>query len=323
MTARLPNPGGDDGDWGTILNSFLAVAHNPNGTLQATAISDAGGVTTNQIGGANGVAGLDSSGIISTTQLGGGTASSSNFLRGDGIWAVPAGGGGGTLSSDTDVAIISPSSGQVLTYNNSGNKWENEALPVATTAAAGLVRLDGDLSGTASSPTIVSTSLSNPLPINQGGTGSTTQSFIDLTTNQTIAGTKTFSGEVSTASLQITGGTIANGKILTSDGSGNATWQLAPSSNQQTVAKQTSSYTATTSDEVILADATSAAMTVTLPTASGNACLYEIKKIDSTAHTVMIATNGGQTIDGGSTAIIKVQYASISIVSDGSNWYIL
>ncbi len=32
--ARLPQPGGDDGDWGIILNDFLDVAHNPDGSLK-------------------------------------------------------------------------------------------------------------------------------------------------------------------------------------------------------------------------------------------------------------------------------------------------
>lgn len=30
--AHLPTPGGDDGQWGTILNEFLEVEHNPDGT---------------------------------------------------------------------------------------------------------------------------------------------------------------------------------------------------------------------------------------------------------------------------------------------------
>jgi len=30
--ARLPTPGGDDGDWGTLLNEFLEVEHNNDGT---------------------------------------------------------------------------------------------------------------------------------------------------------------------------------------------------------------------------------------------------------------------------------------------------
>lgn len=31
--ARLPTPGGDSGNWGTLLNNFLSVEHNPDGTL--------------------------------------------------------------------------------------------------------------------------------------------------------------------------------------------------------------------------------------------------------------------------------------------------
>lgn len=35
--SRLPQVGGDDGNWGTILNDFLAVEHNSDGTLKAAA----------------------------------------------------------------------------------------------------------------------------------------------------------------------------------------------------------------------------------------------------------------------------------------------
>ncbi|HSD56072.1 MAG TPA: hypothetical protein VLA92_02880 [Candidatus Saccharimonadales bacterium] len=40
--ARLPQQGGDDGSWGTILNDFLAVSHNADGTLKSV---PAGGTT--------------------------------------------------------------------------------------------------------------------------------------------------------------------------------------------------------------------------------------------------------------------------------------
>src|SRR5262249_36182950 len=32
---RLPTPGGDDNTWGDILNEFLEVSHNTDGTLKA------------------------------------------------------------------------------------------------------------------------------------------------------------------------------------------------------------------------------------------------------------------------------------------------
>ncbi|MDB5688107.1 MAG: hypothetical protein JWR77_2696, partial [Rhizorhabdus sp.] len=34
MAARLPQPGSDDGTWGNILNEFLSVAHNGDGSLK-------------------------------------------------------------------------------------------------------------------------------------------------------------------------------------------------------------------------------------------------------------------------------------------------
>lgn len=92
MTARLPAVGGDDNDWGTILNEFLEVSHNGDGTLQTSAMTAAGAITSvngkmptsgsvtlaasdvsalaaSQLGQANGVAALDSNGFVPTAQL--------------------------------------------------------------------------------------------------------------------------------------------------------------------------------------------------------------------------------------------------------------
>ena len=45
--ARLPNPGGDSGDWGEILNEYLRVAHKSNGELKTIDIAHGGtGATT-------------------------------------------------------------------------------------------------------------------------------------------------------------------------------------------------------------------------------------------------------------------------------------
>jgi len=39
--ARLPQPGGDDNIWGDLLNAFLLVSHNPDGTIGADTIDAA------------------------------------------------------------------------------------------------------------------------------------------------------------------------------------------------------------------------------------------------------------------------------------------
>ena len=44
--ACLPVVGGDSGNWGTILNGFLEVSLNQDGTIQPTALTAAGGVTS-------------------------------------------------------------------------------------------------------------------------------------------------------------------------------------------------------------------------------------------------------------------------------------
>lgn len=101
--AQLPTPGGDDGTWGNILNDFLEVSHDAQGNLLPGAVSAA----------------LPSP--IPATKLGSGTASNSNFLRGDGTWAVPPSGASN-----------------------------------ATSSTPGLIQLSGDLGNTATSPKVES-----------------------------------------------------------------------------------------------------------------------------------------------------------------------
>lgn len=45
--ARLPIPGGDDGTWGDILNNFLSIEHNSDGTQKTLGIAKGGTGATN------------------------------------------------------------------------------------------------------------------------------------------------------------------------------------------------------------------------------------------------------------------------------------
>lgn len=61
--------------------------------------------------------------------------------------------------------------------------------------------------------------------------------------------------------------------------------------------------------------------TITLPSPSSNTNLYTIKNVGS--GTVSVATTSG-TIDGTSSPItINVSFVSITLVSDGTNWFII
>ena len=99
MTARLPIPGSDDGDWGDILNNFLEVSLSSTGTLNTGAVSSAGAEMTANKNQPSGYAGLNSSTQLPLALLPAniplsnlsvsGTASSSTYLRGDGSWTTP------------------------------------------------------------------------------------------------------------------------------------------------------------------------------------------------------------------------------------------
>lgn len=86
----------------------------------------------------------------------------------------------------------------------------------------------------------------------------------------------------------------------------------------------TSNTTLTETDgiNVKLINATSGAVTVTLPTAVSNAASFIIKKTDSSTNKVTIDGYSTETIDGGSTYVLNDQYNYVEIVSNGTNWVV-
>lgn len=89
------------------------------------------------------------------------------------------------------------------------------------------------------------------------------------------------------------------------------------------VTSKTANYTATLADEVIECDATGGAFTITLPAAANSTGLkLYIKKTDASANTVTIDGNASETIDGATTKALASQYASYTIICNGSGWSI-
>ncbi len=71
-------------------------------------------------------------------------------------------------------------------------------------------------------------------------------------------------------------------------------------------------------------------VTISLPAAAGAynntdniGRIYEVKKIDADADTVILDGNGAELIDGAATAVITVQWESITFQSNGTGWYII
>lgn len=92
------------------------------------------------------------------------------------------------------------------------------------------------------------------------------------------------------------------------------------------VVTKTGNYTIlqTDKDKIILVDATSGNVTITLPSVItvGSGFLLNIKKIDSSTNTVTVSPVLAQTIDGGPSYVLDSQNEFISIASDTSNWQI-
>lgn len=92
-----------------------------------------------------------------------------------------------------------------------------------------------------------------------------------------------------------------------------------------TTSTKTSNYTVTEADRdrLILVDATSGAVTITLLAAAtaGNGFRVAIKKIDSSGNSVTIDGNLSETIDGNTTSTLSTQYDSDNLISNGSNWF--
>lgn len=82
----------------------------------------------------------------------------------------------------------------------------------------------------------------------------------------------------------------------------------------------------TSTDGVVLVDATAGNVTVNLLTATQAGSMtraVRIMKIDSTAHTVTIVPSvGGQTIDGLANIVLHSQFEDVTLVSDGNTkWF--
>lgn len=90
-------------------------------------------------------------------------------------------------------------------------------------------------------------------------------------------------------------------------------------------AVKTSAYTAAVGD-LIPVDATSAAVTVTLPTAPADKTLVAIKKVDASANVVTVARGGSDVFNksGGSTALtLSVQFQAVTVQYSGGVWYVI
>ena len=105
----------------------------------------------------------------------------------------------------------------------------------------------------------------------------------------------------------------ANGVLKTQD--------LGAVVSSAPIRTETANYTVVDGDVSILVDASSNAVTVTLPAPSVGR-VVRVKKIDTTTNS-MVIDGAGATIDGAATRTTTVAYQSFLVQSDGTNWFIM
>ena len=90
------------------------------------------------------------------------------------------------------------------------------------------------------------------------------------------------------------------------------------------VAAATSSQLFPRFSSVMLADASGGAVVIDLPPSSqSKGRRLAVKKTDGTANTVTVQPAPGELIDGATSLILSTAFASTTLVSDGTNWWVL
>ncbi len=148
--SRLPTPGGDDGTWGAILNDFLVQAHNSDGTLQNTAVSDALPDADASTKGKIRLAG-DLGGTAATPTVPGlaSKADDSAVVHDTGNETVA-----GIKTFSSSPVVPTPSNGTDAANKTYVDSTVSAGAPDASPTTKGIVQLAGDLGGTAASPTV-------------------------------------------------------------------------------------------------------------------------------------------------------------------------
>jgi len=76
-------------------------------------------------------------------------------------------------------------------------------------------------------------------------------------------------------------------------------------------------------EQIILCDATSGQITVTLPPAGSSIRMYYVKKIDTSGNKVVITGTSNEQIDNYDCIDITVSNNCIKIVSNGTAWWVI
>lgn len=227
-------------------------------------------------------------------------------------------------------AFVLPATGAASTSSTWKLQSSNNAGAFTdrlTVDSAGVVQVPGSINSTSgfnlnnSSPVAI-TSATHGMAFNADGNSNTV--VIDRDNGLTVnSGLRL--GFTSTYFTRSSAGVFA-GPSLTLSGTLAVTGKSTVTGLATGLATKTTDYTATSTDHKILVDTRTGPISITLPTAvsiSGTEYLIKDKFGSAATNPITILTTSGQTIDGAASYVIGNNYQSITVVSDGANWYIL
>jgi hypothetical protein len=258
--------------------------------------------------------------------------------------------GASTLGALTDVTITSVANTQVIKYNSTSGDWENGAVAYAdvsgtpTLATVATTGAYSDLSGTPSLATVATTGAYSDLSgLPTLGTaaaldvGTSANNVVQLNGSAqlpAVDGSQLTGISATVAALNDIGDVSAaapnNGDVIaynSTSGDWEATAQSGGGGSAPSVTVSSPSTTQTLSAPSGIEEAyiytPSANINVNLVAAAtcGSGFKYQIK--NRSTNTITINPHGSETIDGSATLNISTQEANLTLITDGSNWFII
>ena len=154
--ARLPNPGGDDSVWGTILNDYLSVSHDGDGTLKADAV-DSNAIQDGSIGDTQ-VSLISQNKVNGLSAALSAKAEDSDVVHDAGNESVD-----GVKTFTSSPIVPTPTTPTQAANKSYVDSTASAGTPDADAITKGKLQLTGDLGGTAASPTVPALAGKQPL----------------------------------------------------------------------------------------------------------------------------------------------------------------
>lgn len=160
----------------------------------------------------------------------------------------------------------------------------------------------------------------------------------DVLANKSIGGALTFNGS-STGTFSLSAPATASGafvwpaddgdadQVLSTNGAGALSWITSGgSSNSYSTASKTATYTLTSSDQVVFANASAGAFTISFPAVASvdTGKWYILSREDNEiANVVTLDPDGVEQIGGGTTSSLNTIGESVLVVNTGTAWSVI